>query len=117
MAFKEGYRMRSEPISILLSGIMIIIWLMLILSAIAAIIMLINLNSKGDERKRAILLHSGSRSFQILAISISIHFVSQLIRVIFLKETIMGINPIVAISLTSLLYTINLFYFKKKMGG
>ncbi|MBC8589986.1 hypothetical protein [Wansuia hejianensis] len=79
--------------------------------------MFVNLNSKGDERKTAIILHVSSRSFHILATGVGIYFISQIIRSIFLNVKIIGINPIIAMALTSVLYTINLYYYKRKMGN
>lgn len=109
--------MGPKKITFILGGIIAIMWLFLIASVIGTIIMFVNLNSKGDERKKAIVLHASSRTFYILATAIGIYFVSQIIRSIFLNEKIIGINPVVAITLTSILYTINLYYYKRKMGN
>ncbi len=109
--------MEIEKFTVLLSGVMIIFWLFLIISIISIIVMFVNLNKKGDERKKAIVLHASTRSFHVLATSIGIYFISQIIRSLFLNEKIIGINPFIAISLTSILYTINLYHYKRKMGG
>lgn len=108
--------METKNMTILSGGIVIALWMFLIVSIIGTIIMFANLNSKGDERKTAIILHASSRTFYILAAGIGIYFISQIIRSTFLNEKIIGINPVAAMALTSVLYTINLYYYKRKMG-
>lgn len=108
--------MQLEKMNLLLGGVMGVLWLFLISSVIATIVMFVNLNSEGDERKKAIILHASSRSFHILATGIGIYFVSQIIKGVFLNEKMMGINPVIAMALTSILYTVNLYHYKRKMG-
>ena len=86
----------------------------LVLGIISIILTLWSILKKGDERKKAIILHASHWTFiQIIVIL----FINIIYYIGIIKEQVKGINSIVFLSIIGIIYLVNLLISKKKYGG
>ena len=90
-----------------------------ILKAMLAVIaaMFVSLGKQGDERRRMIVEKAGAGTLAVLAVYFLYCVGESLVRSIAWDLPAEGLNPLVTLTVTALVYTAHLLYFKKKYGG
>ena len=101
----------------LMAAVVFGVFILLIVCAVAAVIMLISLSRQGDERRKTILQRTCVNTFYITVGFLVLYVIAGLIRSIAFNQALLGINPAVGLGVIAVVYTINLVYFKVKYGG
>lgn len=98
-----------------------IIWAVLFsilgISAILIIVTLISLPQLGDERKNFIKMKAQSFTFAIVIGYVLIQLFKKIYINIWKNGSYEGINPVIFLITTSIIYLSSLLFFKKKYGG
>lgn len=98
-----------------------IIWAVLFsilgISAILIIVTLVSLPQLGDERKDFIKMKAQSFTFAIIIGYALIELFKKIYINIWKNGSYEGINPIIFLITTSIIYLISLLFFRKKHGG
>lgn len=95
------------------------IWLPLILLLIFLIlivVMFVSLAKQGDERRRMIVQTTSANTFAVSVVYILFCAIEGIIRSIAHGEPMEEMNPIVTLTVISIIYSIELFYYKRKYG-
>lgn len=95
------------------------IWLPLILLLIFLIlivVMFVSLAKQGDERRRMIVQTTSANTFAVTVLYLLFCFIEGIVRSVAQGEPIEKMNPIVTLTVISIIYSIELFYYKRKYG-
>ena len=92
-----------------------LLFLLAMLAVITA--MFVSLGKQGDERRRMIVEKAGAGTLAVLAVYFLYCVGESLVRSIAWDLPAEGLNPLVTLTVTALVYTAHLLYFKKKYGG
>ncbi len=92
--------------------------ILLLLSLITIVVMFVSLAKQGDERRKTIIEKASTKTFAITLIYLVIRVVIYLIEV-WMEIDISpdGMNPLVMLSVVSVIYAAFLIHYKKKYGN
>ncbi|MBS6954925.1 MAG: hypothetical protein KH230_17040 [Enterocloster asparagiformis] len=88
----------------------------LLLCLMAIIIMFISLGKQGDERRKLIVEKASAGTFAVTVGYILICVIESLIKSVAHHMSADGMNPFIALAVISVIYIIQLMFFKKKYG-
>ena len=98
---------------------LLIVWLplfLLLIFLILIVAMFISLAKQGDERRRMIVQTTSANTFAVSVVYILFCAIEGIIRSIAHGEPMEEMNPIVTLTVISIIYSIELFYYKRKYG-
>ena len=98
---------------------LLIVWLplfLLLIFLILIVAMFISLARQGDERRRMIVQTASANTFAVTVVYILFCAIEGVVRSIVRGEPMEEMNPIVTLTVISIIYSIELFYYKRKYG-
>jgi len=94
-----------------------VLFIILGISAILIISTLVSLPQLGDERKNHIKMKAQSFTFAIIFGYVLIELFKKIYINIWKNGSYEGINPVIFLIITSIIYLSSLLFFRKKYGG
>lgn len=98
---------------------LLIVWLplfLLLIFLILIVAMFISLARQGDERRRMIVQTASANTFSVTVLYLLFCAIEGVVRSIVRGEPMEEMNPIVTLTVISIIYSIELFYYKRKYG-
>ncbi len=102
--------MELAAITVVLALILLLLFLVLIVA------MFVSLAKQGDERRRMIVQKASANTFAITVLYLLFCIVEGVVRSATKGEPLEGISPLVTLTIISIVYAVELFYFKRKYG-
>lgn len=88
-----------------------------ILCLLVIITMFVSLGKQGDERRKMIIGKTSANSFIVMALYLLICVIERAINSFAQGLSSEEINPLIMLTILSMVYTIQLLYFKRKYGN
>lgn len=92
------------------------IFLLFLLMAIN-LLMFISFIKQGDERRKMIVQKAGNNTFAITAVYLVFCLIEDIIKSCTQAVPMKGMNPFIVLTVMSIMYFVQLLYFKKKYGA
>lgn len=96
----------------------VLFWVVLALSLVCILWMFFSLARQGDERRKAILTRACCHTFYTVVVLLVLGVAESLFRSLTGADyPSVEFNALILLALVAVLYTVNLFWCKRKMGG
>ncbi len=90
--------------------------LVLLLIIAVNLAMFVSLGKQGDERRKAIVQKASSNTFSIVVLYILFSIIENIFSTVTQSKPVESMNPIILLTVISIIYAVQLIYYKRKLG-